>query len=56
MTVQKLKHGLLAAAIILGSGAALANDLSELGKSLTPVGAEKKAMPQAPFLNGLVVW
>ena len=37
MTVQKLKHGLLAAAIILGSGAALANDLSELGKSLTPI-------------------
>ncbi|MEK9816420.1 MAG: DUF1329 domain-containing protein, partial [Limnobacter sp.] len=42
MAVQKLKHGLLAAAIVLGSGAALANDLSELGKSLTPVGAEKK--------------
>ncbi|MFN7506206.1 MAG: DUF1329 domain-containing protein, partial [Limnobacter sp.] len=42
MAVQKLKHGLLAAAIVLASGAALANDLSELGKSLTPVGAEKK--------------
>ena len=42
MAVQKMKYGLLAAAIVLGSGAALANDLSELGKSLTPVGAEKK--------------
>ena len=42
MAVHTLKRGLLAAAIILGSGAALANDLSELGKSLTPVGAEKK--------------
>lgn len=55
MAVQKLKHGLLAAAIVLGSGAALANDLSELGKSLTPVGAEKKGTLRAPFLTGPVV-
>ena len=42
MAVHKLKSGLLATAIVLATGVVQANDLSELGKSLTPVGAEKK--------------
>ena len=40
--LKPLRQGFVAAALFLALGAVQANSLDELGKSLTPVGAEKK--------------